>query len=139
MFAYWRKNLARTRRWLIALPLTALGICMVALMLVGCGGSSNPTSIVPSGKYAYLYSSVDYPLQIAVNDADTVTLTLSPNSNLVSAAPGQGHGKTTDEPIPLPTDLSAYRDIAAAAEASGGGPLVWQLTSAPRQSLLTPA
>lgn len=90
--------------------------------------------------YAYLYSRVDYPLQIPVGSDDTVTLTLSPQAVILSTGAHPGGGvATVGAPIPLPTDLQDYQDIAAEAtaqSATGSGPLAWQLTSAPRQSLL---
>jgi hypothetical protein len=131
---------ARTlRHWIIASPLAALVVIMLALLLASCGNSSPSNNATrPSGKYAYLYSGIDYPLQIPVNGSDTVTLTLSPNSNLVATAPGKGQGKASAEPIPLPIDLRSYQDIATSAEVANTGPVVWQLTSASRQSLLTP-
>jgi len=136
-----RRPAAASRGRSLAATLGALAVIVLALFLASCGFSSpgNSTGGTPeSGRYAYLYSGIDYPLQIAVASGDTVTLTLSPNSNLVATAPGHGQGKATAQPIPLPTDLAAYRDIAATASATASGPIVWQLTSAPRQSLLTP-
>lgn len=111
----------------------------------GPGGTSTPAGTVTPGpgglsSYAYLYSRVDYPLQIPVGSDDTVTLTLSPQAVILSTGAHPGGGVTTvGAPIPLPTDLQDYQDIAAEAaaqSAAGNGPLVWQLTSAPRQSLL---
>ena len=105
-------------------------------------GSASSTASAQS-RYAYLYSRIDYPLQIAVNSGDTVSLILSPSSDILTVAPTSGTGTTTfSEPIPLPTDLENYQDIGASVDTlqpSGPGPLVWELTSAPRQSLLTPA
>jgi hypothetical protein len=57
------------------------------------------------------------------------------------ATPGAGSGVgTLGEPIPLPTQLSDYNDNGASVDtaATGNSPVVWQLVSAPRQSLLTP-
>lgn len=100
----------------------------------GAGGQSS---------YAYLYSRVDYPLQIPVGSDDIVTLTLSPQAVILTTGARPGGGvATVGAPIPLPTDLQDYQDIAAeaAAQSTGtGGPVAWQLTSAPRQSLLTDA
>ncbi len=101
------------------------------------GQQSTPTETT----YAYLYSRVDYPLQVPVNQSDTVTLTLSPKSNILEVAPATGSGSTTvGGPIPLPTDLQNYSDIGATVDtvAAHASPIVWQLVSAPRQSLLTP-
>lgn len=116
-------------------------------LLAACGSSTsgmvrpNPTSTATSGAYAYLYSRIDYPLQLAVNAGSTVTLTLSPHQNLLIATPSAGSGvTTTGEPISLPTRLSDYNDIGASVDTDslGNSPVVWQLISAPRQSLLTP-
>ncbi len=148
----------------------ALG-AVVLLALAACGAASSPgtTITVPTAtsaagttpeatvapgvtptaqatpgtaSYAALYSRVDYPLQIPVGSADTVTLTLSVNSAILSTAPATGQGVTTvGAPISLPTDLRDYQDIGAQAQAvpsAGTAPVVWQLTSAQRQSLLTP-
>jgi hypothetical protein len=125
----------------LVMALGASAVIVLALFLASCGLPSpgnSTTGTQESGRYAYLYSGIDYPLQIAVASGDTVTLTLSLNSNLAATAPGQGQGKATEQPIPLPTNLAAYRDIAVAASATTSGPIVWQLTSAPRQSLLSP-
>jgi hypothetical protein len=131
-------------------------ILLAALaLLAACGASSSPSAIYtphpgstpppvgtgPEPAYAYLYSRIDYPLQLAVNAGSDVTLTLSPHQNLLIATPGAGSGVgTVGEPIPLPTQLSDYNDIGASVdtESSGNSPVVWQLVSAPRQSLLTP-
>ena len=105
------------------------------------GGTAIPTTGTGPAAYAYLYSRIDYPLQLAVNAGSDVTLTLSPHQNLLIATPGAGSGVgTVGEPIPLPTQLSDYNDIGASVdtESSGNSPVVWQLVSAPRQSLLTP-
>ncbi len=80
-------------------------------------------------------------MQLAVNAGGDVTLTLSPQQNLLIATPGAGSGVgTVGEPIPLPTRLNDYNDIGASVdtESSGNSPVVWQLVSAPRQSLLSP-
>lgn len=131
------------------------GVILLAAMalLAACGASTSPsarytpqpggTATAGSGPaaYAYLYSRIDYPLQLAVNAGSDVTLTLSPHQNLLIATPGAGSGVgTVGEPIPLPTQLSDYNDIGASVdtESSGNSPVVWQLVSAPRQSLLTP-
>jgi hypothetical protein len=117
-------------------------------LLAACGGASFPSATytpqprgTPAPAYAYLYSRIDYPLEIAVDAGSSVTLTLSPQSNILIATPGAGSGVgTLGEPIPLPTQLSDYNDIGASVdtESSGNSPVVWQLVSAPRQSLLTP-
>lgn len=118
-------------------------------LLAACGGAPSsrgitvprPTGTAASLPYAYLYSRVDYPLELAVDAGSTVTLTLSSQQNLLMATPSAGNGVATlGEPIPLPTRLQDYADIGASidTEASGESPVVWQLISAPRQSLLTP-
>jgi hypothetical protein len=147
----------RTTRWL--LPTAALLVFAGILVLSACGTSGATSGIVLNTPtvsaggtatpgvqaYAYLFSRVDYPLQIPVNSGDVVTLTLSPRSNILTVTPAPGQGTTTvGGPIPLPTDVRDYQDIGAAVDtqsASSGAtsPIVWQLTSAPRQSLLTPA
>jgi hypothetical protein len=135
------------------------------VFLVGCGASTSPgqvthptpTSAPTAGAtptnpattptpgegtaYAYLYSRVDYPLQVPVDAGDTVTLTLSPFASILTLQPATGTGSATiGEPIPLPTDPQDYQDIAASVEASAppSSPLVWQLTSPVRHSLLLP-
>lgn len=127
-----------------ALLLSALGL------LAACGGYAGSSYIKltpPAGTatsnpaYAYLYSRIDYPLELPVNGSDAVTLTLSPQQNLLVATPGTGSGvATVGVTIPLPTRLKDYSDIGAAVdtESLGDSPIVWQLVSAPRQSLLTP-
>lgn len=147
-----------------ALPLlVAAAFAALALALAGCGGSApryttyatptprsdatpgstasaGPTATPGVAAYAYLYSQIDYPLQIPVSTSDTVTLTLSPQSNILSVTPGQGRGTgTVGQPIPLPTDLQHYQDVAASVDtqAAGAGPLTWALTTSVRQSLLT--
>ncbi|HEX6123691.1 MAG TPA: hypothetical protein VFY89_11050, partial [Ktedonobacterales bacterium] len=106
--------------------------------------ATSPASTPTPGEgaaYAYLYSRVDYPLQVPVNAGDTVTLTLSPYASILTLKPATGTGSATiGEPIPLPTDPQDYQDIAASVEASAppSSPLVWQLTSPLRQSLLLP-
>ncbi|HEU5347129.1 MAG TPA: hypothetical protein VFU63_00825, partial [Ktedonobacterales bacterium] len=92
--------------------------------------------------YAYLYSRIDYPLQLAVNAGGTVTLTLSPQQNLLIATPDTGSGvATVGEPMPLPTRPQDYSDIGVSVDtdSQGNGAVVWQLISVPRRSLLTPA
>lgn len=140
------------RRWV---SMAAGGLLLAALaLLAACGGSTNSSGSTPgtftpnpastagsAPAYAYLYSRVDYPLQLAVNADSTVTLTLSPRQNLLTATPSSGSGVgTVGEPISLPTRLSDYSDIGASVdtESLGNSPVVWQLISAPRQSLLTP-
>lgn len=131
------------------------GLLLVAALvwLVGCGTSMSgvvpgstatpqPGGGPPEPAFAYLYSRIDYPLQVEVATGSTVTLTLSPQQNLLIATPTAGSGVgTVGEPIPLPTHLSDYQDIGASVDtaSSGDSPVVWQLVSAPRQSLLTPA
>jgi len=145
----------------LLLPVAALLVFAGALALAACGaysstgiphvtptaGSSTPGVTQTPGvrAYAYLFSRVDYPLQIPVNDSDTVTLTLSPNSNILTVTPVPGSGTASvGNPIPLPTDVRDYQDVGAAVDTvsssqSATSPIVWQLISAPRQSLLTPA
>lgn len=149
-----RKRDVCSLRWIIALSLLLAGL----LALAACGGkysagqqhfntppatSAATASPGAQSSYAYLYSRIDYPLQIPVNGSDTVTLTLSPFSGLLTVAPTAGTGSTTfSQPIPLPTDLQDYQDIGASVDTlqpPGTSPLAWQLTSAPRQSLLTPS
>lgn len=127
-------------------------LLLVALaLLAACGAYSSGTPRItpppgstvtgPAPAYAYLYSRIDYPLELAVNADSTVTLTLSPQSNLLVATPAPGSGVgTVGEPIPLPTQLSDYNDIGASVDtaSSGDSPVVWQLVTAPHQSLLTP-
>lgn len=133
----------------------AAGVLLAALLLLtACGagniavpsrtphpGSGSTATVNGSSPaYAYLYSRIDYPLEVAVNAGNTVTLTLSPQQNLLFATPGIGSGVTTAaEPIPLPTSLSDYNDIGASVdtESLGDSPIVWQPISPPRQSLLT--
>ena len=152
-----QRMLKRTHRPMprLWMSMAAGGLLLAALaLLAACGGSTNSSGSPPgtftpnpgstagtTPAYAYLYSRVDYPLQLAVNADSTVTLTLSPQQNLLTATPGAGSGVgTVGEPIPLPTRLSDYSDIGASVdtEALGNSPVVWQLISAPRQSLLTP-
>src|SRR5262249_7753729 len=97
-----------------ALALVAsTAFALLALALASCGGTygggSGPPPRPPTpgqARFAYLYSRLDYPLQVAVNSGDTVTLQLSPQSNILSVTPGPGRGSgTVGSPIPLPTDL----------------------------------
>ena len=129
-------------------------LLLAALALLAACGSSSPSAINPGSSpqpgstatgsgpaFAYLYSRIDYPLELAVNAGSDVTLTLSPQDNLLVATPSPESGVgTVGEPIPLPTQLSDYNDIGASVDtlSSGESPVVWQLVSAPRQSLLTP-
>jgi len=131
-------------------------------LLVGCGASGGftlpvtprPTYTEPAGptgspatttavpgqsSYAYLYSRVDYPLQLAVGASDQVTLLLSTESAILSVTPAPGSGAATvGSPIPLPTDLQDYQDIGVSVETAAppNEPIVWQLLSAPHHSLL---
>ncbi|HEY1389106.1 MAG TPA: hypothetical protein VGF38_11230 [Ktedonobacterales bacterium] len=141
------------RTWAVGFVGGLLLLAALAL-LAACGATSPTNSARPTAQpgstatvgtgpaaYAYLYSRIDYPLQLAVNAGSDVTLTLSPHQNLLIATPGAGSGVgTVGEPIPLPTQLSDYNDIGASVDtaSSGDSPVVWQLVSAPRQSLLTP-
>lgn len=134
---------ARRLLLLVIGSLFALGL----LTLAGCGANgpviirTPPVTVTPGAQqYAYLYSRIDYPLQIPVGSGDTVTLTLSPQDNILTVTPSPGSGSTTaGAPIPLPTDLHLYRDIGAEADTvdTARSPVVWQLQSPPRQSLLT--
>ena len=135
-----------------------LGV-LAALALAACGssgvtpgpgatataGGSQSTPVVTGTPtithHAYLFSRVEYPLQIEVAKSDTVTLTLAPSGDILTVTPAPGNGvATVGEPIPLPTDLENYQDVGAAVEtrATDNGPVVWQLTSPQRQSLLAP-
>lgn len=132
---------------------------LVLLALAACGGSftvrpgytptlagATPTegaqfTATPGPtRFAYLYSRIDYPLEVAISSGDTVTLTLSPRSSIltVTPAPGQGTG-TVGTPIPLPTDTQDYQDIAASVDTqtTDTGAFTWALVSPGRQSLLT--
>lgn len=164
-------DLSAGLRGISSLPtMICLGLMLSALLiLAACGGATGPGSIsyrtplpthpLPTSQatrvptlaestppaqvsYAYLYSRIDYPLQITVNGGDTVTLTLSPDSSIltIGAAPGSGTS-TVGAPISLPTDLQDYDDIGASVDtvSNGNSPIAWQLTSAPRQSLLNNA
>lgn len=151
---------ARRGRYSLALVL-GLGVLVAALFaLAACGATriiaietphptptgqatGQPTAGKPTPpaqtSYAYLYSRIDYPLQIKVESGDTLTLTLSPYSSILTVAPAAGSGATTaGSPIPLPTDLQDYNDIGASVDtiSNGSSPITWQLISAPRQSLL---
>src|SRR6266849_5226908 len=82
------------------LLLLVAALFLVALLgLAACGAYSTgitgpqPTPVrtatgtaAPTA-YAYLFSRIDYPLQVPVNAADLVTLTLSPNSNILTVTP----------------------------------------------------
>lgn len=144
--------------------LAALAVLALLLALAGCGGASGTTGVnprpvataTPGGsqstpgatgtpavtRHAYLFSRVEYPLQIEVAKSDNVTLTLAPSGDILTVTPAPGNGvATVGEPIPLPTDLENYQDVGAAVEtqATDSGPVVWQLTGPQRQSLLAPA
>ena len=146
-----RRQPAKTHR--IRFLVMAGAFMLGLLALAACGGSG-PAIIQPTqsfttpgatgtpgiGQYAYLYSRVDYPLQVPINAGDTVTLTLSPQSNILTVTPSPGSGsQTIGAPIPLPTDLALYQDIGAEADTvdTAKSPVAWQLVSPPRQSLLT--
>src|SRR5690242_12966892 len=149
---------------LARLGLGVLATLALALALAACGGSSGLTGVNPSPRvtptpggsqgtpsatgtpattrHAYLFSRVEYPLQIEVAKSDNVTLTLAPSGDILTVTPAPGNGvATVGEPIPLPTDLQNYQDVGAAVEtqATDSGPVVWQLTGPQRQSLLAPA
>ena len=147
---------------LARLGLGVLAALVLALAACGAGGSSSgvnpsPGATATSGgsqstpivtgtstitRHAYLFSRVEYPLQIEVAKSDNVTLTLAPSGDILTVTPVPGNGvATVGEPIPLPTDLENYQDVGAAVEtqATSDGPVVWQLTSPQRQSLLAPA
>jgi hypothetical protein len=153
--ALWRAR--RTGAWRQLSAVGAAGGVLLLFALASCGGSfsvgpgvtqtpgGNPTQTPGPTRFAYLYSRIDYPLQVAVNTGDMVTLTLSPQSNIltVTPSPGQGTG-TVGNPIPLPTDLQDYQDIAAAVDtqavdtqAADTGAFTWALTSPERQTLLS--
>lgn len=151
------RRLPAIARMVPARPMALLALVVGVLALAACGNvnssgqqhfntppatsATSPTAGAQSS-YAYLYSRIDYPLQIPVNGSDTVSLILSPFSSVLTVAPTAGTGATTfSEPIPLPTDVQNYQDIGASVDTiqpSGQAPLAWQLTSAPRQSLLEP-
>lgn len=145
-------QVVNTRRitLLAAAGLIALGL----IALAGCGSNTSPgitytppvvtpaVTVTPGAQYAYLYSRVDYPLQIPVGSGDTVTLTLSTQNNILTVTPAAGSGSTTvGAPISLPTALQFYQDIGAEADTvdTARSPVVWQLQSPPRQTLLTAA
>lgn len=148
----------------LGLGVSAALALLLALAACGAGGNSSgvtpgpspATTATPGGsqstpaatgtpaatRHAYLFSRVEYPLQIEVAKSDTVTLTLAPSGDILTVTPAPGNGvATVGEPIPLPTDLANYQDVGAAVEtqATSDGPVVWQLTSPQRQSLLAPA
>lgn len=95
----------------------------------------------------YLYSRVDYPVEIPVGESDTVALSFSIQGNLLTATPlpisngGNATGSQAGQSvIALPTDLEHYRDITLVAstfDPMGNSPVVWQLTEAPSQTLLS--
>lgn len=98
-------------------------------------GTTQPAPL----KTAYLYSRVEYPLQIPVGGNDTVTLVVSLQKNILTVTPVAGNGQTAvGAPIALPTDVQHYQeiDVAASANATGTSPVVWQLTSPISQTLL---
>lgn len=138
-----RQRLAAT-----LLPFLTLSIVIVSavVVLAGCG-AYNPTHVptpTPATSYVYFYSRVDYPLELQVNGAaDTVTLQLSFEKNILLVTPSPGSGVSEISPVPfsLPTDLTPYQDISAQAAATSDGkdsPVLWQLVSPPLQSLLLP-
>jgi hypothetical protein len=152
-----RRASARPRITLLGLALAVLGL----LLLAGCGasglssgitplptvnpgagtGTAGPTTTPGQSSYAYLYSRIDYPLQIAVGASDQVTLLLSTQSAILTATPAPGSGVTTvGGPIPLPTNPQDYQDIGVSVETAAppNPAIVWQLLSAPRHSLLVP-
>ncbi len=139
------------RVWRMAKVVAAVCGVILLFALAACGRyevlpNTTPTSVVGATatatptRFAYLYSRIDYPLQVAVDAGDTVTLTLSPHSDIltVTPAPGQGTG-TVGTPIPLPTDLQNYQDVAASVDTQSpdNGAFTWALVSPARQSLLT--
>ncbi|HST86902.1 MAG TPA: hypothetical protein VLJ14_00885 [Ktedonobacterales bacterium] len=153
-----------TRRSVLPARLGLGVLAALLLTLAACGTAGNSSGINPgpsatatSGgsqvtpaatgtpaatRHAYLFSRVEYPLQIEVAKSDTVTLTLAPSGDILTVTPAPGNGvATVGAPIPLPTDLENYQDVGAAVEtqATDNGPVVWQLTSPQRQSLLAPA
>jgi len=142
-----RRRAGRRRAPDVAAPLV-LGLTL--MLLAGCGGSvaqPMPTATVArqpptpaAGGFATFFSRVDYPLEIPVNGADTVTLTLSSEQNLLTITPTPGGGSAPlGVPFALPTDLGRYRDIGVTAGLAGtDGPLLWQPLTAMQQSLLTP-
>lgn len=89
------------------------------------------------------YVAVDYPLQLRVNAADTVTLTVSVHDNLLTLGPStKTRGVLATAPVALPGDTQDYRDIGVIVRtvtpASSGtaNPIVWQLIGPARESLL---
>ncbi len=127
-----------SRRTLMLLGLGALAVG--AILLAGCGGSETITGNNPiSASNVFLYSNVDYPLNIPVGSSDTVTLNLSLDDDILYVTPTAGHGQTpVGQPIPLPADVQNYKeiDVQASAQSAAPGPLVWQLTSPIQQTLL---
>ncbi len=98
--------------------------------------SSNPT--VPSRE---LFADVIYPQQMRVGTMGTVTLHMSVDQNVVLVSPASGSGTFDAESLYLPASPSGYDDIYVEAKALAdlNSPVVWQMTSAPRQSLLQSA
>jgi hypothetical protein len=130
-----------SRRTISLIGLGALAVG--AILLAGCGGSaSNPGETIQriQATSVFLYSNVDYPLNIPVGNSDTVTLNLSLDKNILYVTPSAGHGQTpVGQPIPLPADVQNYREIDVQASAeSAPGPLTWQLISPIQQTLLNP-
>ncbi|MGZ3598513.1 MAG: hypothetical protein ACXWQ5_02200 [Ktedonobacterales bacterium] len=161
-----RQHRRAQRSGIQSLPVViGLGLMATALLVLAACGTSSPSTVIqtppptrpiPTSQetrqptagestppaqvsYAYLYSRIDYPLQVKVDAGDTVTLTLSPHSSILTVGTAPGSGTTTvGAPILLPTDLQDYDDIGASVDtvSNGNSPIAWQLTSAPRQSLL---
>jgi hypothetical protein len=111
-------------------------LVLAGLLLASCGAESATSS---SSSSVQLFSRIDYPQQIAVGQSDTVTLSFSINGNLLEATPVGGYGVSAPPPESLPSDPASYQDIGVSVSttSTGNGPIVWQLTSAPRQSLLS--
>jgi hypothetical protein len=138
----------------LALAIAAAGAVVVVVGSEGAIGlhpQPTPTQVPreppptpASTSYVYFYSRVEYPLELRLNATpDTVTLQLSFEKNILFVTPtaGSGTAPISNLPFSLPTDLHPYQDISAEADATAGGrdsPVIWQLVSPPRQSLLRP-